>query len=67
MLYDGDWNPPPPKKAETKKNPRLVALPSPFYDMEADYFPVSENAENKPDLPEVEVGADLTGKKKKTV
>ena len=22
-----------------------------FYDMEADCFPVSENAENKPDLP----------------
>ena len=30
-----------------------VWLPSypPFYDMDADCFPVSENAENKPDLP----------------
>ena len=36
------------KNPETKKIPRLVALPSPFYDMEADCFPVSENAENKP-------------------
>ena len=47
MLYDGDGR----KKTETKKYPCLVALPSPFYDKEADCFPVSENAENKPDLP----------------
>ena len=36
---------------ECKKIP--VWLPSHplVYDMEADYFPVSENTENKPDLP----------------
>ena len=28
----------------------LVALQSPFYDMEADCFSVSKNTENKPDL-----------------
>ena len=40
-------------KAKAKeKIPRLVALPSPVYEkMEADCFPVSENTENKPDLP----------------
>ena len=40
-------------KAKTKeKIPRSVALPSPvFKEMEADCFPVSENTENKPDLP----------------
>ena len=39
------------KKTERKKIPRLAALPSPFYNMEADCFPVSKNAENNPDLP----------------
>ena len=42
------------KKTNTKtkeKLPRLVSLPSPVYEMEADCFPVSENTENKPDLP----------------
>ena len=42
------------KKTRNEKIPRLVALPSPFYDMEADYFPVSENAE-------VWGGSDLMG------
>ena len=39
------------KKSSKRKIPRLVALPSPFYDVEADCFPVSENAKNKPDQP----------------
>ena len=47
MLYVGDGR----RNPETKKIPRLVALPSPSYDMEADCFPASENVENKPDLP----------------
>ena len=51
----GDGRKKPETKAKTNKNkekiPRLVALPSPFYNMEADSFPVSENAENKPDMP----------------
>ena len=46
MLYVGDG-----KKNRNEKIPCLVALPSPIYDMEADCFPVSENAENKPDPP----------------
>ena len=33
-----------------EKIPRLVALPFPFYDMEADCFSVSKNTENKPEL-----------------
>ena len=32
------------------KIPRLVALQSPVYEMEANCFLVSENTENKPDL-----------------
>ena len=39
------------EKPRTEKIPHLVALLSPFCDMEADCFPVSENAENKLDLP----------------
>ena len=39
------------KKTQNEKNPHLVGLPSLFYDMEADYFPVSKNPENKPNLP----------------
>ena len=39
------------KKTRNQKIPHLVALPFPFYDMEADCFPMSENAENKLDLP----------------
>ena len=46
MLYDGDGR----KTPQKEKNPRLVALLSPFYDMEANCFLVSEDAENKPDL-----------------
>ena len=34
-----------------EKIPRLRALPSPVYIMEADCFPVSENTEKKPDVP----------------
>ena len=41
------------QKTKQRKNiPRLVALPSPrLYEVEADCFPVSENTENKPNLP----------------
>ena len=35
------------EKLRNEKNPRLVALPSPFYDMEVDCFPVSENVEKQ--------------------
>ena len=46
MLYVGDGR----KKPETKNSP--FGCPSIlFYDMEADCFLVSENAENKPELP----------------
>ena len=38
------------KKGKQKKKIWLLSHP-PFYDMEANCFPVSENAENKPDLP----------------
>ena len=39
-------------KTKEKDFLRLVAfLPPPVYDMEANCFPVSENTENKPDLP----------------
>ena len=41
MLYDGDGRKTPKYKNETKeKIPRLVALPPPFDEMEADCFPV---------------------------
>ena len=46
------------KKNETKNFPVWLPSHPPFYDMEANCFPVSENAENKPDL-------DLMGKKEK--
>ena len=55
----------PKEKRKRKKNPRLVALPSPFYDMEAGCFSVSENAENKPDLLWVGGRSNLMGQKKK--
>ena len=45
------------KKPKRKNSP--FGCP-PFYDMEADCFPVSENAENKP-----EGGTDLMRKKEK--
>ena len=55
MLYDGNGrkkNTLKYTKDKTKeKIPRLVALPSPVYKVEADYFPMSKNTENKPDLP----------------
>ena len=55
MIYDGDGRKTPKYENEYenqgKKIPRLVALPSPVYEIEADYFPVPENTENKPDLP----------------
>ena len=45
MLGTGKKNP------EMKKFPiRLLSHPN-FYNMEANSFPVTENAENKPDLP----------------
>ena len=37
------------KKPGNEKIPYLVALPRRFYDMEADCFLMSKNAENKPD------------------
>ena len=59
MWYDGDGRKTPKyTKDEIKeKIPRLVALPSPVYEVEADCFPVSENTENKPDLPLVGEGS----------
>ena len=53
MLYDGDGRKTLKyTKDETKeKIPHLVALPSPINEVEADCFLVSENTENKPDLP----------------
>ena len=54
-MYDGDGSPPPRKTKSNEikeKIPRLVALPSPrLRKVEAGCFPVSENTENKPDLP----------------
>ena len=47
MLYIGDGR----KKTRNEKILRLVGFPSPFYDMEADSFPMSEDAENRPDPP----------------
>ena len=62
MLHDGDGR----KKPETKKkNPRLVTLPSPFYDMETDCFPVSENAEKQAGPTLSGRGIWSNGKKKK--
>ena len=53
MLYDGDgWKTPKYTKDETKeKNSRWLLSHSPVYEVEADFYPVSENIENKPDLP----------------
>ena len=53
MLYDEDGRKPRniQKTKQRKKIPRLVSLPSPVYEVEADCFLVSENTENKPDLP----------------
>ena len=42
----------------------LLSYP-PFYDMEADCFPVSDNIENKSDLPQIEGVPNLKGQKKK--
>ena len=53
-VYDGDGRKKNQKtKNETKEQIFPVWLPShpPVYEMEADCFPVSENTENKPDLP----------------
>ena len=45
----------PKDNAKMKENKERIPvwLPyhPPFYDMEADCFPMSENTENKPDLP----------------
>ena len=53
MWWGWEKNPKTKKKRlKTKeKIPHLVALPTLFYDMEANYFPVSENTENNLDLP----------------
>ena len=52
MLYDGDGRK-IQKTKQKKKFTLLVAplIPPPVYEVEADCFPVSENTENKPDLP----------------
>ena len=51
-LYDGNGRKTMKYKNENKERiPRLVNLPTTVYKMEADCFPVPENAENKPDLP----------------
>ena len=51
-LYDGNERKTPKcNKKNQGKIPRLFALPSHVYEIEADCFPVSENTENKPDLP----------------
>ena len=53
MLYDGDGRKIPKyTKDETKeKNSVWSASHPPVYEVETDCFPVSENTENKPDLP----------------
>ena len=54
MLYDGDGRKTPKYKNEYETKEKIpIRLPShsPFYEMEADCFPVSKNTENKPDLP----------------
>ena len=53
------------QKAKTKENiPRLVALlSSRLRKMETDCFPVSENTENKPDLPRWDGGPNLAGQR----
>ena len=49
MLYVGDGR---KKRLKTRKKFPVWFLSHPsFYDMEADCFPMSENAENKADLP----------------
>ena len=49
---DGDGRKNTERERETKeKIPIWLPSHPPFYDMEADCFPVSENTENKPDLP----------------
>ena len=42
------------EKTPKRKNSPFGCPPFPFYDMEADYFPVSENAENKRTYPKKE-------------
>ena len=62
-IYDGNGIK-TPKYIQTKTKeeiPRLVALPS--TKMEADCFPVSENTENKPNLPYVGWGPESCGGK----
>ena len=50
-VYDGDGR--KKRKNETEEKIFPVWLPShpPVYEMEADCFPVSENTDNKADLP----------------
>ena len=58
VVCDGDGR-------KTAKKFHLVALPSPFYDMEADCFSVSKNTENKPDLREMRERSNLQEQKEK--
>ena len=52
MLNDGDGRKPSKYRNDNKeKIPRLITLPSPVYKIEANFFPVPENPENKHDLP----------------
>ena len=53
MIYDGDRRKKNPKytKDGTKEKVGLTSNPHTVYEAEADCFSVSENTENKPDLP----------------
>ena len=56
------WEKPRKRKGnETKKFP-FGCPPTHFYDMEADYFPVSENTENKSDLTATKLAEWMTDK-----
>ena len=48
MMGVGEKTPKTKRRNQGKDFPRLVALPSPVYEMEADCFPVSENKLNLP-------------------
>ena len=54
------------RENETKeKIPVWLPFHPHFYDMEDDFFPVSENTENKLDRPKVGGGSNLMRQKKK--
>ena len=50
VLCDGDGRKTPKEKKLRKKFPVWLLSHPPFYGMEADCFPVSENTKNKSDL-----------------